>query len=50
MIYRNEIFQPVRVGQKVKGYIKEMRPDGKIDVSLQRAGYGQSDELTAQIL
>lgn len=50
LIYRNEIFQPVRVGQKVKGYIKEMRPDGKIDVSLQRAGYGQSDELTAKIL
>lgn len=50
LVYRNEIFQSVRIGQKLKGYIKEVRPDGKIDVCLQKTGCGQSDELTAKIL
>ncbi|MEG1587148.1 MAG: S1-like domain-containing RNA-binding protein, partial [Bacteroidales bacterium] len=32
MIYHNQIFKPVNIGDKVKGYIKEIRPDDKIDV------------------
>lgn len=50
LVYRNEIFQPVRIGQKMKGYIKEVRPDGKVDVILQKSGYARVEELTDKIL
>lgn len=39
MIYHNQIFRPVRVGDHLKGYIKDIREDGKIDVMLQPMGY-----------
>lgn len=35
VIFKNEIFQPLERGQKTEGYIKQIRPDGKIDLSLQ---------------
>jgi len=38
MIFDNEIFQPIEIGQKMVGYIKDIRKDGKIDVSLQPIG------------
>ena len=38
MIFDNEIFQPIEIGQKMIGYIKDVRKDGKIDVSLQPIG------------
>lgn len=50
VIYRNEIFQPLRIGQKLKAYIKEIRPDGKIDLVLQKPGYDQIALLSQQIL
>lgn len=34
LIYRNQIFDNYKEGQKLKGYIKLVREDGKIDVSL----------------
>ncbi|MGL4292874.1 MAG: CvfB family protein [Bacteroidales bacterium] len=39
MIYHNQIFRPVAIGDKLKGYIKEIREDDKIDVMLQPIGY-----------
>ncbi|MEG0948162.1 MAG: S1-like domain-containing RNA-binding protein [Bacteroidales bacterium] len=39
MIYHNQIFQPLLIGDHTKGYIKEIRPDEKIDVILQPMGY-----------
>lgn len=38
MIFDNEIFQTLEIGQKLVGYIKNLRADGKIDVSLQPIG------------
>ena len=39
MLYKNEIFGNLRTGDKRKAYIKKVRPDGKIDLSLQQQGY-----------
>lgn len=50
IIYHNEIFRPVRKGEKTKGYIKQVRDDDKIDVSLQLLGYVQIEPLVQQIL
>jgi predicted RNA-binding protein (virulence factor B family) len=35
MIFNNEVFQPLEYGQKIKGFIRKIRDDGKIDLSLQ---------------
>lgn len=39
LLYRNEVFKTVYLGEKLKGYIKEIRGDGKIDLTLQLPGY-----------
>lgn len=39
LLYKNEVFQRVREGQKLQGYIKKLREDGGIDVSLQPIGF-----------
>ncbi|MCB2209151.1 MAG: GntR family transcriptional regulator [Bacteroidetes bacterium] len=39
MIYENEVFQALHIGEQVTGYIKKIRSDGKIDLSLQKTGY-----------
>jgi predicted RNA-binding protein (virulence factor B family) len=35
VLYKNEVHQRLSFGQSIKGYIKHVRPDGKIDLSLQ---------------
>ena len=47
LLYKNEIFQTIRTGSTTKGYIKNIREDKKIDVSLQQQGY-QNIEPNAQ--
>ncbi len=41
LLYDNEIFQPLRIGKKITGYIKQVREDGRLDLSLTRAGNGK---------
>lgn len=39
LLYRNEVFQDIEVGLQTNGYIKTIREDGKIDVSLRPQGF-----------
>ncbi len=39
LLFRNEVFQPLGRNREVKGYIKNIREDGKIDVSLRPQGF-----------
>ncbi len=39
LLYLNEVFEPLKVGDTKQGFIKQMREDGKIDLSLQQQGY-----------
>jgi hypothetical protein len=39
MLYKNELYQKIAEGQKLVGYIKKIRDDGKLDVSLQAVGF-----------
>jgi predicted RNA-binding protein (virulence factor B family) len=50
MLYTNELFQPLKKGQKVTAYIKQIRSDKKIDLILHQPGYGKVEELTDKIL
>ena len=50
VLYSNEVFQPLKSGQKTKGYIKKVRDDNKIDLSLHKPGYERVDDITDTIL
>ena len=50
MIYKNEVFQKLHTGQELKGYIKKIRDDKKIDLSLQQAGYKRVGDSSQTIL
>ena len=50
MIYDNEVFQKLVIGQRQKGYIKKIRDDFKIDLRLQQAGYHGVDEVSQAIV
>lgn len=39
LLFRSEVFQPLEENMEVTGYIKNIREDGKIDVSLRPQGF-----------
>lgn len=49
-LYHNEVFKPLRVGKKLKGYIQKIREDGKIDLSLTSMGYEKVGGIAQTIL
>ena len=49
LVYENEVFKNIKLGDRPKGYIKQIREDNKIDVSLQRQGYSNV-EPNAQLI
>lgn len=50
LIYNDEIFQKLQTGDKLTGYVKKTRSDGKIDITLQRPGYRSIEPNVQQIL
>jgi uncharacterized protein len=50
MLYKNEIFQPLEKGMKIKGFIKKVRDDEKIDLCLMKPGYGKINDISNRIL
>jgi predicted RNA-binding protein (virulence factor B family) len=50
LLFSNEVFQDLRPGESLKGYIAEVRPDGKIDLSLHPVGRARVGSLEDQIL
>ena len=50
LLYHNEVFTDIKPGDLLKGYIKKIREDNKIDVSLQKQGYGNIEPNAAFIL
>ncbi|EKO3794171.1 MULTISPECIES: S1 RNA-binding domain-containing protein [Vibrio] len=50
MIFPSDVFGKLFIGKKIKGYIKSIRPDGKIDLALQKVGVEKMDELSSKIL
>ena len=50
MIFKNEIFTDVRTGMKMTAYIKQVRPDGKIDLELQKGGVKKIEDFADTLL
>lgn len=39
MLYKNQIFKPVKVGDRLEGYIRRITDDNRIDLTLRQEGY-----------
>ena len=50
LLYHSDLAGPLTAGQPLEGFVRVVRPDGKIDVALDRAGYRRIGPLTEQIM
>jgi uncharacterized protein len=50
LLFASEVYQELRPGERLKGYIATVRPDGKIDLTLHPPGRERVGELEARIL
>lgn len=50
LLYHTNLAAPLTVGQKLQGFVRKLRADGKIDLSLDAAAYKRVAPLTDQIL
>ncbi|MEH6473315.1 MAG: S1-like domain-containing RNA-binding protein [Halopseudomonas sp.] len=50
LIHHQDLFQSLTFGQSISGFIKQQRPDGKIDILLEEPGYAPVGDLTEQVL
>ncbi|OUR62639.1 GntR family transcriptional regulator [Colwellia sp. 39_35_sub15_T18] len=50
LLYDNEIFQPLRIGKKIDGYIKQVREDGRLDLLLTRGSKNTVNSFADKLL
>lgn len=50
LLYHDTLSAPLEIGQKVEGFVRTVRPGGKIDLSLDPSGYKRVASLTDQIV
>ncbi|MCK5534900.1 GntR family transcriptional regulator [bacterium] len=50
ILYKNEVFQILEKGQQIKGFIKKVRDDKKIDLCLHKPGYEKVGDLSERII
>lgn len=47
LMYKNEVFEDLRTGDRIIGYIKKIRPDGKVDVSRTPIDFEKKTDILA---
>ena len=50
VIYKNEVFTSLHIGQKTNAYIKKIREDNRIDLIIHKPGYTKVDKLSEKII
>lgn len=50
LIFRSDVNQPLSIGQELKGYVKTIREDGKIDIILQKEGVASFEPNAQKVL
>jgi len=50
LLYKNEVYDDLRTGDRVSGFIKTIRPDNKIDVTIQKTGFEGIEPNAEKIL
>ncbi|MDP2546530.1 S1 RNA-binding domain-containing protein [Oceanobacter sp. 4_MG-2023] len=50
LLHNDDIRTAVRIGMKLDGYVRKVREDGKVDISLERIGHHRADGLAERIM
>ncbi len=50
LIYSNEVFEQLNIGDEKRAFVKTIREDGKIDLSLQKQGYEAVKDMSSEVL
>jgi predicted RNA-binding protein (virulence factor B family) len=50
VIFYDKVFRPLERGQRMDGFIQQVREDGKIDLALEAPGYGKVPDIADTIL
>lgn len=50
MIYQNETFKDINVGERHRAFVKQVRPDGKIDLTVEKIERMRVDDLAHEIV
>ncbi len=50
LLFFSDVVRPLKVGQKLNGFIKQLRSDGKVDLSLHAPGFSKIENLAEKIM
>ncbi|MCB0771104.1 MAG: GntR family transcriptional regulator [Flavobacteriales bacterium] len=50
LVHANELFRTVSIGDRITGYVKTVREDNKLDITLQPIGYRQYIDVNTEML
>lgn len=50
ILYKNQLYKPVKTGDRMKGYVNKVRDDEKIDLLPEKPGYEKVDAISQKIL
>jgi predicted RNA-binding protein (virulence factor B family) len=50
LIYHNELFRELQLGERLTAYVKQVREDGKLDIRLEKDGYEKVEPNAQKIL
>lgn len=50
LVYKDQVFQDIHTGDRLQGYIQTVRPDGKLDITLQPTGRQQTTDFAETLL
>lgn len=50
LLHANEVYRNIKVGDKLKGFIKAIRPDNKIDIVIDKPGYARIENEAEKIM
>jgi predicted RNA-binding protein (virulence factor B family) len=50
LVHANEVFGTLHRGQKLTGWVKALRPDKKLNITLSEPGYGKIDTVAEDVL
>lgn len=50
LVHASEVFKPVSIGDRITGYVKQVRPDNKLDITLQAIGYRSYNDPNTALL
>ncbi len=50
MLYKNQLFAPVRIGDRLMGFVRRVTEDKRIDVAVQKQGYDEVKDASERLL